>query len=97
MHPGRRSVKQCPKGDDFHNCKLQCKYNSYDDSQLRIFSWELKCLDCGWRNTIAIRSDDEDFDKVANPPDVCPFCELEDAANGKNLCVKTELKAGPSN
>jgi len=87
MHPGRPAVQKCPRGADYRECELQCKYHTFDDGELQIYSWELKCLDCGFRSTIAHRSDDEDFDFEACSPTTCPFCELAVAAKGKNLCV----------
>ena len=86
MHPGRPSVKQCPQGESFRDCNLQCKYHTFDDGSLQIYSWELKCLDCGFRSTIAHRSDDEDFDYDTCAPAKCPFCELQAVAKGRNLC-----------
>ena len=90
MPPGRDAVKQCPQGDDFGDCNLHCKYHTFDDGTLQIYSWELKCLDCGWRSTIAHRSDDEDFDLAECSPATCPFCDLADAVKGKDLCVSGE-------
>lgn len=87
MHPGRPSIKQCPNGEEYRDCKLRCKYHTFDDGELQIYSWELRCLDCGFRNTIAYRSDDEDFDPAATPPAVCPFCELTAEGPGKNICL----------
>lgn len=89
MHPGRPAVKQCPQGDYFRDCNLHCKYHTFDDGSLQIYSWELKCLDCGWRSTIAHRSDDEDFDPAACAPSTCPFCGLTGAAKGKDLCISS--------
>ena len=88
MHPGRPYVTQCPNGEDFHDCTLQCKYHTFDDGTLQIYSWELKCLDCGLRSTIAYRSDDEDVAPTETPPDDCPFCDLTAATKEKNLCIK---------
>ncbi|MCA9173919.1 MAG: hypothetical protein KDB14_05470 [Planctomycetales bacterium] len=77
-------MNQCPHGPDHLDCKLTCKYNHFEVGDLRIDSWELKCLDCGLRKTIAFRSDDE---VVEASPEVCPFCRFCPAGPGKNVCL----------
>ena len=74
----------CPQGDGFRDCTLRCKYNRFEQGELRIDSWELKCLDCGLRQTVAYRSDDEE--PPTDAPDVCPFCTLCASGAGTQLC-----------
>ena len=87
MHPGRTAVKKCPNGESFRDCTLQCKFHQFDNGTLQIYSWELRCLDCGWRSTNAVRSDDEDFDAASPTLNTCSFCNLVASEPGKNLCV----------
>ena len=87
MHPGRPALKQCPQGAAFLECPLTCKFHTFEKGELQIYSWELKCLDCGWRSTIAHRSDDEDFDFDACEPNKCPFCQLTADGKGRKLCL----------
>ena len=66
---------------------MTCKYNFFESEEFTIDAYELKCLDCGWRDTIAYRSDElEDGDE----PKTCPFCELSDLCTGKNPCESNE-------
>ena len=76
----------CPRGQQA--CNLTCKYNHFEADDLVIDSWELKCLDCGFRNTIAFRSDDSDLDLDSAEPTVCPFCKLGDLPTGKDPCQR---------
>ena len=85
-HPGRDKMPQCPNGEAFEDCRLTCKYNLFESGDLRIDSWELKCLDCGKRQTIALRSDEPEEEPTDRPPEECPFCGLCAAGAGKNLC-----------
>ncbi|WP_146118809.1 hypothetical protein [Blastopirellula marina] len=71
MSRERITIGGCPK------CKsdlLTCQHNHFQNDELEIHSWEHKCPDCGFRQTEAFRSDDEDepFDPVAASQ--CPFC-----------------------
>ncbi|MCA9267452.1 MAG: hypothetical protein KDA41_03230 [Planctomycetales bacterium] len=86
MHPGRLSIPTCPQGEDFLGCNLRCKFHVFEGEHVQIYSWELKCLDCGYRSTSAVRSDDDDFDPASNSPRVCPFCALCATGKGINLC-----------
>lgn len=77
---------KCPQGKQ--RCPLTCKYNHFDGDDFTIDAWELKCLDCGWRDTIAYRSDELDEDELEADfdPRKCPFCQICDVAPGKNPC-----------
>jgi hypothetical protein len=75
----------CPQKKE-DRCALQCKYNHFQNDELEIHSWELKCLDCGWRQTIAFRSDDEDANWPAGQQSICPFCQEPGLKPGKNPC-----------
>ena len=66
------------------SCPLQCKYNFFESDELTIHTFELKCLDCGWRDTIGYRSDEED-DRPEDPSR-CPFCQQCNLPTGKNPC-----------
>ena len=60
---------ECPK------CQAQalaCRFNYFDRGDLQVHSWEHKCVDCGWRETKAFRSDAPDT-SGANPA-TCPWC-----------------------
>jgi len=84
--PPTGTCKQDPQRE---SCPLVCKYNHFksEDEDLTIDCYELKCLDCGWRETIGHRSDEPDPDAPADfDPKVCPFCNLKDLATGKNPC-----------
>ena len=83
-HPGRLAIGDCPHGESHTSCRITCKYNRFESGDLRIDSWELKCLDCGLRRTVAIRSDEDPEEGVR--PEQCPFCQLCAAAPGRNLC-----------
>ena len=76
---------KCPQDPGKEKCNLVCKYNYFAADNLTIDSYELKCLDCGLRETIAYRSDDEPEDHPANSKE-CPFCQVCDLAPGKNPC-----------
>ena len=71
------------------DCNLQCKYNRFAADELEIHAWELKCLDCGYRQTIAYRSDDEDIEDVdwaSGQQETCPFCQRSELSPGINPC-----------
>lgn len=78
----------CKNGDtpNSTSCPLQCKFNFFESEELKIHTFELKCLDCGWRDTIGYRSDDEE-DQPEDPTQ-CPFCERCSLTTGKNPCEK---------
>ena len=85
VRPAKPANSKCPHDDQRDQCNLVCKYNHFEADDLTIDSWELKCLDCGLRQTIAYRSDEEDEDQPDNPKE-CPFCKLCDLAPGQNPC-----------
>ena len=87
MHPGRDAIANCPHGEDHRDCTLRCKFNHFDDGELTIHAWELRCLDCGLRQTVAFRSDEDDWDRDATDPAACPFCDLAGGQPGKDLCI----------
>ena len=72
------------------DCPLVCKYNHFESDDLVIDAWELKCLDCGWRDTVGFRSDEEDEDdqdeSSTDCPTRCPFCQRDDMPAGQNPC-----------
>lgn len=74
---------KCLQGDR-DECPLVCKYNHFDGDELTIDAWELKCLDCGWRDTVGYRSDEMDGE-TANPKE-CPFCQKTDLPTGQRPC-----------
>ena len=81
--------EKCPQHGTRDECPLVCKYNHFESDDLTIDAYELKCLDCGWRDTIGFRSDEteedddlpEDFD-----PKKCPFCNQCGLKPGQNPC-----------
>jgi len=85
MRPNTPPNDKCPHQGEA-TCQLVCKYNHFESDDLTIDAYELKCLNCGWRDTIGYRSDEMDDE----PDDVnvkqCPFCELTDLCAGKNPC-----------
>ncbi len=87
MRPAKPPDGKCPHDAARDECNLVCKYNFFESGDLSINSWELKCLDCGLRQTIAYRSDDEDEEKPEERnPKQCPFCQLCDLTPGQNPC-----------
>lgn len=54
--------------------QMTCKFNYFHQGDLEIHSWEHKCPDCGHRQTIAYRSDDEDLDTPREDRSQCPYC-----------------------
>lgn len=83
--PSKPPPGKCPNDSDGNrvSCPLTCKYNFFESEDLTIHTYELKCLDCGWRDTIGYRSDEEnDCENVAQ----CPYCKNCDLAPGKNPC-----------
>jgi len=53
---------------------VTCRYNHFENDDLRIDSWEHKCPNCGVRKTTAYRSDDETATPESGDPQVCPYC-----------------------
>ena len=82
--PPKPAGGACPQQRE--QCALQCKYNYFQADDLEIHSWELKCLDCGFRQTIGFRSDEEDVDWSSGKQKICPFCQATDMTPGKNPC-----------
>ena len=67
----RVTVGACPQcGAD----ELVCSYNYFSSDDLTIDAWEHKCADCGFRETVAYRSDDDDVGDDVDPR-CCPFCQ----------------------
>ncbi len=85
MRPAKPTGKPCPQGESRERCPLACKYNRFEADELTIDSWELKCLDCGLRETIGYRSDEREEGETTDPRR-CPFCGLTDLPVGKNPC-----------
>lgn len=80
---------KCNQDENRSECPLTCKYNHYhsEEDDLTIDAWELKCLECGWRDTIGYRSDEPDPDAADDfDPKLCPFCKIKDLKPGKNPC-----------
>jgi hypothetical protein len=92
MRPAKPPNKKCPHDADRESCPLSCKYNHFESDDLTIHAWELKCSDCGWRETIGYRSDESDEDIATTDPTVCPFCNQCDLAAGKNPCQSQQPK-----
>ena len=67
------AVAECPKCE---SRSVSCRFNFFDRGDLQIHSWEHKCLNCGWRDTKAFRSDDPPEARSAEPAK-CPFCARE--------------------
>ncbi|MEM7457603.1 MAG: hypothetical protein AAF456_24955 [Planctomycetota bacterium] len=83
--PAKPPGGKCPKDSERESCPLECKYNFFESEDLTIHAWELKCSNCGWRDTIGFRSDEEEDDEEADPS-ACPFCDACDMKPGKNPC-----------
>ena len=84
---------ECKQDPNRKECPLVCKYNHYESQEddLTIDAWELKCLECGWRDTIGHRSDEPDPEAAADfDATACPFCKLKDLKAGKNPCSECE-------
>ena len=85
MRPLQPPDGKCPRENRAEPCNLVCKYNLFEADELVIHSWELKCLDCGFRQTVACRNDEEDEEPVIAPGE-CPFCHRNDLVPGANPC-----------
>lgn len=87
MKPSTPPNEKCPQHPR-ESCPLVCKYNFFESDEFTIDAWELKCLDCGWRETIGYRSDELDEDELPADfnPKRCPFCHLCDLKPGKEPC-----------
>ncbi len=71
MSRDRKTIGDCPKcgGNDF-----ACAYNHFESNELTIDCWEHKCPNCGFRETTAFRSDEEDAKREDVDPHSCPYC-----------------------
>jgi hypothetical protein len=85
MRPSKPPGDTCPHGDSRDRCNLVCKFNYFQRDDLTIHSWELKCVDCGVRHTVARRSD-EDPEPGVDDPARCPFCLQTGLTPGRNPC-----------
>ena len=65
-------IGDCPKCNGNF---LACTYNHFGKDDLTIDSWEHKCPDCGFRETTAFRSDEDDWKEEKVDPRVCPYCD----------------------
>ena len=75
-----KRIGNCP---ECHSDQFTCSYNHFEKDELRIDSWEHKCPNCGFRETRAFRTDEEE-DPEVDPvtdvdPCVCPFCDRRPA------------------
>lgn len=88
MIPQTPPNEKCPQHPR-DQCPLVCKYNYFEGDDFTIDAYELKCLDCGWRDTIAYRSDELDEEELADDFNCkqCPFCKLTDLKPGKTPCA----------
>ncbi len=71
------TIGGCPK---CASDQLACRYNHFEKADLKIISWEHKCPNCGYRETKAFRSDDEEEpdeepDEEDWDPSSCPYCD----------------------
>lgn len=87
IRPAMPPNSKCPNAETRKACPLICKYNFFEseDEEFTIHAWELKCTDCGWRDTIGYRSDEMDEDDQVDPKQ-CPFCHQCGLSPGKNPC-----------
>ena len=86
MPPLKPPRDQCQIDDGREACPLQCRFNRFARDDLSIWSWELRCVDCGYRETVAYRSDDEE--PLATDPEICPFCLVDGWQPGRNPCAE---------
>lgn len=56
---------------------MTCQHNHFQNDELEIHSWEHKCPDCGFRQTQAFRSDDEDEPLNREVVSICPYCQRQ--------------------
>lgn len=81
---------ECKQDPSRTECPLTCKYNHFESEDLTINAWEIKCLDCGWRDTVGFRSDEEEEDVPEDlDPKQCPFCKLKDLPTGQKPCEQS--------
>ena len=86
MPPLKPPRDQCQIDDGREACPLQCRFNRFARDDLAIWSWELRCTDCGYRETVAYRSDDEE--PLDSDPEICPFCLVDGWQPGRNPCTE---------
>ena len=84
MRPKLPPGDQCPD-ESRTACPLHCRFNHFEKDDLAIWTWELKCLVCGYRETIGYRSDEAEHWEGVNP-DQCPFCEACELKAGRDPC-----------
>jgi hypothetical protein len=68
---------QLPVANSCSKCGLEmvlCRYNRFHRGDLRIDAWEHKCGNCGSRETIAYRNDNEEGAAILKGPATCPYC-----------------------
>lgn len=90
MKPKLPPSGKCKQDPERQECPLVCKYNHFESQDLEIDAWELKCLDCGWRDTVGYRSDEMDDEDADVNPKQCPFCRLEGCEPGTECCAKSD-------
>ncbi len=71
MPRDRQKAGPCPRCDAD---ALTCTYNRFEDAAERIDAWEHRCLSCSFRETKALRGEEE------GEREVCPFCGRRAAA-----------------
>jgi hypothetical protein len=84
MRPDQPPRDQCPL-ENRSQCPLRCRYNHFESDDLSIWTWELKCLDCGYRETIGYRNDETEHWQGVDPHQ-CPFCQACDLSPGRDPC-----------
>ena len=93
MKPKLPPPGQCKQDPTRQQCPLVCKYNYFQSDDLEINAWELKCLDCGWRDTVGFRSDEMDEEDADVNPKQCPFCQITGCEPGTDCCANAESGA----
>jgi|GEM_PF-1809287 len=83
--PTRITSGKCPHPDRDDPCPMTCRYNHFERDELVIDAWELKCSDCGLRETIGYRNDEMEPDEHVEPR-TCPFCHKSGLVSGTNPC-----------
>ncbi|MEX0793884.1 MAG: hypothetical protein WD045_12165 [Pirellulaceae bacterium] len=74
MTRDRVTIGGCPKCG---SALMTCQHNHFQNEELEIHSWEHKCPDCGFRQTQAFRSDDEDEPLDLEKASACPYCQRQ--------------------
>ena len=86
MRPAKPPQQACPHDASRTSCNLHCKYNHFEADELVIDSWELKCLDCGYRKTIGYRTDEPESMEDVESVETWPFCKACGLAPGRIPC-----------